>query len=78
MQVAPLSWAMASAVKEGRKALNFSDWTAYSPDQQNALLQASCRDASSGTMPPGIYTALHPEARLSAKDVQIICAAGHG
>src|SRR5262245_37003006 len=32
-QVAPLSWVMASAVAEGRKAVNFSEWAAYPPDQ---------------------------------------------
>lgn len=75
-QVAPLSWAMASGVAEGRKAVNFSEWAAYSPERQRALLAQSCQDASGGKMPPGVYTLLRPAARLSAKDVQTICDAG--
>jgi hypothetical protein len=45
-QVAPVSWLMAQAVTEGRKAVNFSEWAAYSPDQQRTLLAVSCDDAT--------------------------------
>jgi hypothetical protein len=73
-RIAPLSWVMAQSVTEGRKALNFSEWTAYSPVQQQTLLAASCDDATTGRM-PGIYTLFRPEARLSSQDVETICAA---
>ena len=72
--VAPLSWLMASAVAEGRDAVNFSEWGTYSPDQQRTLLAASCDDASTGRM-PGPWTLLHREARLSPQDVETICTA---
>jgi hypothetical protein len=74
-EFAPLSWLMAYGVSEGRKAVNFSEWGSYPPAQQRILLAQSCRDASSGKMPGGIYTALRPEARLSARDVELICTA---
>ena len=73
-QIAPASWLMAYGVTEGRKAVNFSEWVAYPPEQQRILLALSCQDASEGTM-PGPYTLLHPEMRLSAQDVETICAA---
>ena len=73
-QIAPVSWLMAYGVTEGRKAVNFSEWAAYPPEQQRKLLVESCQDASEGKM-PGPYTLLHPEARLSAQDVETICAA---
>ena len=73
-EVAPVSWLMAQAVTEGRKAVNFSEWVAYSPDQRRTLLFVSCDDVTSGKM-PGPYTLLRPETRLSAKDVETICAA---
>jgi len=73
-QVAPFSWLMARGVAEGRKAVNFSDWGAYSPNQQRTLLAASCDDVSTGRM-PGPWTLLHPEARLSPQDIETICAA---
>lgn len=74
-QIAPLSWVMAYAVEEGRNAVNFSEWAAYSADRQRALLVLSCQDASDGTMPGSPYTLLRPEARLSAQDIETICAA---
>jgi Haem-binding domain len=73
-QVAPVSWLMAYGVAEGRKAVNFSEWAAYSPEQRRILLALSCQDASDGKM-PGPYTRLRPETRLSAQDVETICAA---
>ncbi len=74
-QIAPLSWVMAYAVKEGRRTINFSEWSSYPPDRQRELLAASCQDASNGKMPGSPYTLLYPEARLSAQDVETICAA---
>ena len=74
-QIAPVSWLMAYAVKQGRQAVNFSEWAAYPPERQRTLLGEACRDASAGTMPGGAWTRLHPEARLSAQDVETICAA---
>jgi heme-binding protein len=73
-QVAPLSWLMSYAVTEGRKAVNFSEWGAYSAEQQQMLLALSCQDASAGKM-PGAYALLRSETRLSAQDVATICAA---
>jgi hypothetical protein len=73
-QIAPASWLMAYGVTEGRRAVNFSEWATYSPEAQRALLRASCRDASGGTM-PGPYALLRPETRLSSQDIETICAA---
>ena len=77
-RIAPLSWLMAYGVREGRKAVNFSEWAAYTPGEQQSLLALSCRDVSEGKM-PGPYTLIRPETRLSARDVETICtAAKHG
>lgn len=73
-QIAPASWLMAQGVAEGRKAVNFSEWAGYSTDQQQGLLAASCVEVSEGRM-PGPYALLRPETRLSARDVETICAA---
>lgn len=75
-QVAPLSWLYAYAVSEGRKAVNFSEWASYPPERQRQLLLAACKDVTTGKM-PGVWAKLHPEARLSAQDVEAICAAAH-
>jgi len=72
-QVAPLSWFMAYTVSEGRKVVNFSEWAGYAPERQRALLEASCQAVLKGKM-PGAYTVLRPDTRLSAQDVETICA----
>lgn len=72
--IAPVSWLMAYEVAQGRRAVNFSDWSGYRPERQRRLLGDSCRDAQSGKM-PGPYPLLRPETRLSAADVETICAA---
>src|SRR5262245_22169137 len=73
--IAPVSWVLARAVAEGRRAVNYSEWGGYSPGQQRTLMAASCDDASAGRMPGGAWTLLHPEARLSSEDIETICAA---
>ena len=73
-KVAPLSWLMSYAVTKGRAAVNFSEWSTYSPDVQRVLLKASCEDVSAGKM-PGVYALLQPETRLSPRDVETICLA---
>src|SRR5580765_3896715 len=73
-RIAPVSWLMARGVAEGRKAVNFSEWAAYSPEQQRMLLGMSCDDATCGKM-PGPYTLLHPETWLWAQDLETICTA---
>lgn len=74
-QVAPLSWVMDKAVGQGRKVVNFSEWTAYPPTQRRALLVLSCLDATSGKMPMQPYLRFRPDAKLSVKDVETICEA---
>jgi hypothetical protein len=65
---------MAYGVKAGRKAVNFSEWAAYRPEEQQRLLAESCHDVSTGKM-PGAWTLLHPEAKLSPRDIETICGA---
>ena len=73
-QVAPVSWLMAYGVTKGRRAVNFSEWGSYSPEQRRTLLTLSCQDASEGKM-PGPYAWLRPETRLSTQDIATVCAA---
>jgi len=74
-RVPPFSSIMSRGATEGRKAVNFSEWTGYSPEQQRALLVASCKDATAGKMPVPAYLRFRGDARLSAADVATICSA---
>jgi Haem-binding domain len=71
--VAPASWLLVSDVNRGRKALNFSDWAGYRPEQQQKKLMEICKEVSEGEMPGVAYTLMHPIAKLSAADVNALC-----
>lgn len=58
--VAPFSWLIESDITEGRRLLNFSDWSANSRGAHEAV-----ESIQRGSMPPIQYTLVHPEARLS-------------
>jgi hypothetical protein len=72
--VVPISWWIKRHVREGRQALNFSEWTAYSARRRCDELESICGLVSNGRMPPASYRALHPESRLETQDKKEICA----
>jgi hypothetical protein len=74
-RVPPFSTLMSRGATEGRKAVDFSEWAAYSAEQQRALLSASCTDARLGKMPMKVYVRFRRDAELSAQDVATICSA---
>jgi hypothetical protein len=67
--VAPASWLVTKDVDAGRHELNFSEWDRHQDagDAADAL--------ADGSMPPGRYTALHRDARLSAVERDALLAA---
>ena len=71
-RVAPVSWLVASDVHGGRRHLNFSEWAGYTPAVKRQKLALLSTAVQEGEMPPGIYTPLHPTARLSAEDVSVL------
>jgi hypothetical protein len=70
--VAPVSWLVADDVHEGRKHLNFSNWQNIEVRKVSKAKQEIWEMVSEGEMPLGKYVLLHPEAKLSEKDKQII------
>ena len=67
-KVAPLSWWITNHVKEGRSALNFSEWGTSGQGEPDDVVEA----VREGSMPPSNYTwfGLHPDAKLTAKQRQ--------
>jgi len=72
-RISPVSWLVASDVKEGRARLNFSSWNVYSPEMSKIRLRTVCEQVRAGNMPPKYYTPLHPQARLNGQDVSALC-----
>jgi hypothetical protein len=72
--VAPASWVIAHDVNDGRDAMNFSQWGAYTLDKQQELVGKMCEEVKDGEMPMSQYTLLHPHARLNSTDVKTLCS----
>ena len=72
--VAPMSWLVASHVHEGRDHFNYSEWTAYTSDDQDKFLGAMCSLAQRERMPLPSYLLIHRGAKLSPDDVRMLCA----
>jgi len=65
--IAPVSWLVYRDVAEGRRRLNFSEWNRprFQSDEIVGIILE-------GEMPPGFYLPLHPSARLSATEKQLL------
>jgi len=71
-KLAPASWLIARDVNTARQYMNLSEWPS-DPFEAVGLLKSSCAQVSTGNMPPPAYRLMHPEARLSERDVQAFC-----
>lgn len=71
-QFAPASWLMEHDVSEAREHLNLSRWQEYSRESQIDLLTKIGSEARSGEMPVKQYLLLHPGAKLSLEEQQLI------
>ena len=70
-RVAPVSWIVSKHVSEGREMLDFSEWAnqPHSADERMLI----CDAVSDGRMPLPEYTVMHRNAKLSKRDVELIC-----
>jgi cytochrome c len=71
-RLAPGSWLMEHDVHEGREHLDLTQWQHYSLESQVDLLAKIASEARSGQMPVKQYLILHPQARLSPQEQQLI------
>jgi hypothetical protein len=71
--VAPMAWAVANHVTEGRAEMNFSDWGSYPSRRRVALLEKMCDEVREGRMPLKQYLWLHRDATLSEADWKSVC-----
>lgn len=72
--VAPVSWLLHDDVFQGRRRLDFSNWESTAADPGTAIqklrnVQRVLRDHS---MPPWPYRLVHPDARLSRAQREIL------
>lgn len=64
----PAGWLLEKHIREGKEALNLSEFELYSVRMKGSKLRAMIGQVENGEMPLPSYTLLHPEARLSREE----------
>ena len=76
----PIASKIRNDVREGRRALNFSEWrgqTRGDPEVERKTLETSCALMQAGMMPPAYYLYIHPNAKLANAEIREFCAWAH-
>jgi len=71
-RVAPISFLIANDVKEGRRQVNFSIWGQYTESRRARKLKEIREQVEGNKMPQWYYLLVHPDAKLSAGDKEMI------
>lgn len=69
--IAPFSWIIIGHVNNGRKALDFTSWNAYSQDEKNKKLKKIYRTVYAA-MPLASYLSAHEEAELTKEERELV------
>lgn len=70
--LSPVSILVANHVQEGRRHLNFSDWSSWDAAKQMHASSEILEVLETGEMPLKSYLLLHPDAELSAADKALL------
>ena len=70
--LAPMTWMIDRDVRKGRASLDLSQWQFYNMDDRINALTRMASEVRTGQMPPRTYVWLHPQARLSPEEQQLI------
>lgn len=71
-KIAPISYAVANHVNEGREHVNFSEWAEYNERQKAHILEECEEVIEEGEMPMSGYVMLHEEAKLTAEQKSVL------
>ena len=71
-KITPANFLVATHVRDGRKALNFSHWDSLPPPAQKNILFWAVNDIRNGEMPLNGYLALHGAAKLDDHDIAVL------
>jgi cytochrome c len=70
--LAPISWMIDRDVLEGREKLDMSRWQLYNVDDRITILSRMASEVHASLMPPRTYVLLHPHARLSSVEEELV------
>jgi cytochrome c len=69
---APISWGIEKDVHDGRSHWDMSRWDQYSSEERQDILSQMAPMVRNRKMPLPKYLLLHPEAKLSDADVELL------
>ena len=72
VNIQPIGWFMAGHIRSGKEELNFDDYGSYSSKRQRNKLKRMKEQVEEGEMPLSSYTLMHPEARLTTVQKQLV------
>ena len=76
--VAPVSWLVHRDVTDGRRHLNFSSWATVAPERKAKKLKELVEEVQGGDMPPWFYLPMHPAAKLTPAEQQVLVGWANG
>lgn len=59
-------------MKEGKVELNFSEWNSLSRKAKSTKGDSILETLEEGEMPPGNYILLHPSAKVTQEELQVL------
>lgn len=71
-KIAPASWLVNADIKEARSRFNLSNWDSLSVADQQGKLWEMVNMVASGRMPLSTYTATHPSAKITSRDITVL------
>ncbi len=70
--IAPVSWLVARDVNVAREELNFTTWDQYSDKEKSEFREEIWEEVEEGEMPLSIYTSMHPDARVTDQNMNLL------
>lgn len=71
-QVQPIGWWLAEHIKDAKRELNFSEFTAYDERRQAKKLLSVSDEVTTRSMPLKSYTWIHRDAKLTDAQIKLL------
>lgn len=71
-EIQPVSWWLASHIKDGKSHLNFNEFDSYRIARQYKKLEECIKEVKEGGMPLPSYTIIHKDAILTDAEKEIL------
>ena len=71
-KIQPVSKWIQGHIDHGRKKMNFAAWGSYSDKRKNRKIEECMEELKDRTMPLKSYTFLHPKAKLSDDEINLL------